>query len=593
MTSTTPIAPPAVAPLKTLYWRAMGMLEPQKRLAILLAVASTAIGLIQLAEPILFGRVIDALSKGEAAFPIIATWAALGLVSVAASVVVSVYADRLAHRRRLAAMAAAFERANTLPISYHAEKGSGAVVRNILSGTDALFSLWLGLLRDHLTAIVGIVFLVPTALAMDWRMALILGVLAAVYTVLNMIVIRKTSTGQAAIERYHTEVYGRVGDVLGNVTVVQSFARVQAEVASMRNLMRDLLDHQFPVLTWWGVLAVLQRAAATLTMVAVFSVGALLAARGELTVGEIVAFVAFANLLIGKLDQVTGFIVGLYRQAPTLDTYFKLVDEKPSIIEKPDAKPLIVREGRVTYENVSFRYGTGSQGVFDMSFEAKPGATLALVGPTGSGKTTTLALLQRMRGTDRGRISIDGTDIADVTIASLREQISVVFQDAGLFNRTIRENIRIGRPTATDAEIETAAKLAEAHEFITEKPGGYDFVIGERGASLSGGERQRLAIARAILKDAPLLILDEATSALDAATEARIKTALDALRRGKTTFVIAHRLSTVANADEILVLDHGRIVERGTFEGLVAQKGLFAKMVSEGGFTVPEPPPQC
>ena len=562
-------------------------------MAILLAVASTAIGLIQLAEPILFGRVIDALSKGEAAFPIIATWAALGLVSVAASVVVSVYADRLAHRRRLAAMAAAFERANTLPISYHAEKGSGAVVRNILSGTDALFSLWLGLLRDHLTAIVGIVFLVPTALAMDWRMALILGVLAAVYTVLNMIVIRKTSTGQAAIERYHTEVYGRVGDVLGNVTVVQSFARVQAEVASMRNLMRDLLDHQFPVLTWWGVLAVLQRAAATLTMVAVFSVGALLAARGELTVGEIVAFVAFANLLIGKLDQVTGFIVGLYRQAPTLDTYFKLVDEKPSIIEKPDAKPLIVREGRVTYENVSFRYGTGSQGVFDMSFEAKPGATLALVGPTGSGKTTTLALLQRMRGTDRGRISIDGTDIADVTIASLREQISVVFQDAGLFNRTIRENIRIGRPTATDAEIETAAKLAEAHEFITEKPGGYDFVIGERGASLSGGERQRLAIARAILKDAPLLILDEATSALDAATEARIKTALDALRRGKTTFVIAHRLSTVANADEILVLDHGRIVERGTFEGLVAQKGLFAKMVSEGGFTVPEPPPQC
>jgi ATP-binding cassette subfamily B protein len=174
-----------------------------------------------------------------------------------------------------------------------------------------------------------------------------------------------------------------------------------------------------------------------------------------------------------------------------------------------------------------------------------------------------------------------------VTLNSLRHQMAVVFQDAGLFNRSIAENIRIGRPEAGDAEVEEAARLAEAHEFIVRKPGGYQFVIGERGASLSGGERQRIAIARAILKNAPILILDEATSALDVETESRIKRALDRLRRGRTTFIIAHRLSTVADADTILVLDQGRIIERGTFRELVAQQGLFAHLVAEGGFSVP------
>ena len=569
------------------YRRAIALLIPEKRLAIMLTLSSVAIAVVQLAEPILFGWVVDALSRGTGAFDLIGIWAALGLVGILAGVVVAIFADRLAHRRRLIAMSDAFERAIALPLNYHAERGSGAVVNTILRGTNELFWVWLGAMREQMTAIVGIVLLVPTAIAVDARMTVILAVLAVVYTVLNLYVVKRTRLDQSKVEVYSSDMTGRVVDVLGNVTVVQSFTRLAAESEALRSIMGNVLSAQYPVLTWWGVLTILQRAAATVAMVLIFAVGAVLSAQGQLSVGEIVSFVAFANLLIGKLDQISGFFVRIQQAAPAIGKYFELIDEQPAHADKPDAHPLAHPKGAVRYENVSFHFAGSAQGVEGLEFAAAPGQTIALVGPTGSGKTTSMSLLQRLRGPETGRITIDGHDIADVTQVSLRQSIAVVFQDAGLFNRSIGENIRIGRPEASDGEVEHAARLAEAHDFIMAKPGGYGFVIGERGASLSGGERQRIALARAILKDAPILILDEATSALDAETEAKIKRALDALRQGRTTFIIAHRLSTVANADTILVLDHGRIVERGTFDGLVAAGGLFARMVAEGGFTAP------
>ena len=573
------------------YRRALALLATERALTLWVALSGIAVAAVQLAEPVLFGRVVDALSRGQEAFPTIGLWAALGLFGIVASVVVAVVADRLAHRQRLSALGLAFERAIILPISYHAEKGSGAVVRTILAGTDALFWNWLSFLREQLTAVVGIAVLVPTAITMNASMALILMLLAVLYLIFNLIVVRRTSAGQATVEQYHNNVYGRVGDVLGNVTVVQSYARLAAEMQAMRAVMSELLAAQYPVLTWWGLLTVLTRAAATITMVAIFAVGAVLVQRGEITVGEIVAFVAFANLLITKLDLLSGFAVRIFQYAPTLRSFFDLIDATDGAVEHPSAKPLKIGAGNVAYEHVSFRFRNSDQGVFDATFVAPAGKTIALVGPTGAGKTTTLALLQRLRSPEQGRILIDGEDINQVTLNSLRHSIAVVFQDAGLFNRSIGENIRIGRPEASDAEVEEAARLAEAHDFIVRKPGAYNFVIGERGASLSGGERQRIAIARAILKNAPILILDEATSALDVETEARIKRAMDRVRKGRTTFIIAHRLSTVADADLILVLDGGRIVERGSFRELVAANGLFARLVAEGGFIEPETKP--
>ena len=585
-----------------IYKRALALLVVERSQTAWVVLSGVVLAVVPIAEQVLLARVVDALTRGQGAFAIIALWALLGLFGIVSGVIVAVVADRLAHRRRLAALGQAFEHAIILPISYHAEKGSGAVVRTILAGTDALFWNWLSFLREQFVALVGILVLVPTAIYMNATMALILAALAVIYVLANVFVARKTSTGQAAVEQYHNNVYGRVGDVLGNVTVVQSYARFASEMQAMRTIMSELLAAQYPVLTWWGLLTVMTRMAATITVVAIYAVGAVLAERGQITVGEIVAFVGFAGLLIGKLDLLSGFAVRIFQYAPTLKSFFDLLDATEGVREKPDAKPLERVAGNVRYEHVTFRFKNSDQGVFGVSLDAPAGQTIALVGPTGAGKTvalvgptgagktTTLALLQRLRSPESGRILVDGHDISDVTLNSLRHNIAVVFQDAGLFNRSIAENIRVGRPDATDAEVEQAAKLAEAHDFISRKPGGYAFVIGERGASLSGGERQRLAIARAILKDAPILILDEATSALDVETEARIKRALDRLRSGRTTFIIAHRLSTVANADTILVLEAGRVVERGTFRELVANKGLFARLVAEGGFTEPVPP---
>ncbi|WP_127079382.1 glucan ABC transporter ATP-binding protein/ permease [Rhodomicrobium lacus] len=567
-----------------IYVRALGMLASERWLSIALVAAGVAIAIVQLAEPILFGRVVDALSKGGQAFPIIGIWAALGLFNIIASVALSIMADRLAHRQRLAAMGAAFERAINLPVSYHAQHGTGRLVRIILAGTDQLFALWLSFLREHLTAIISIVLLIPVAISIDTRLAALLGALAVLYFLANTIIIKRTQGGQENVEAYHQDVFGRVGDVIGNVTVVQSYTRLLDETSALRNLMADLLRAQYPVLTWWAMLTVLTRAAATITMVAVFAIGAILAERGEVTVGEIVAFVGFAGLLIAKLDQLSSFVARIFMQAPTLQNFFDLLDTSGMTIEKTGAVPLENVKGRVTFDHATYRFPNSDQGVFALDFDAAPGQTFALVGPTGSGKTTTLALLQRLRDPQEGRILIDGIDIRDVTLNSLRQSIAVVFQDAGLFNRSIAENIRVGRPTATDAEVEEAARLAEAHDFILAKPGGYGFVIGERGSALSGGERQRIAIARAILKNAPILILDEATSALDNETELKIKRALDRVRRGRTTFLIAHRLSTVASADKILVLEKGRIVEAGTFAALAEAGGIFERLVKAGDF---------
>ncbi|WP_199098842.1 glucan ABC transporter ATP-binding protein/ permease [Dyella sp. ASV21] len=569
-----------------LYLRVIGLLAPERRLAITLAIANLALAGVFFLEPMLFGKVVDALAAtGEGhASRYIALWAAVGLFGVVANVWVSLHADRLAHRRRLAAIALFFEHAAALPQAFHGEYHTGRLGRIMNNGVTNLFGLWLSFFREHLATLLSIVVMVPVALWLNWKLALLMIALLLCFSIFNAVAVQRTHKAQGEVEELHHEIATRAGDVFGNVTVVQSFTRLAAESRALRDMMGRVLDAQYPVLRGWAILSVLNRAASTLTIVAIFALGAALHARGEISVGGIVSFVGFSMLLIGRLEQFATFISSMFFQTQSLRDFFAVLDRRPEIEDQPGALVLPRVRGEVVFEQVSFGYDPVQPALHDLSFRAAPGSTVALVGPTGAGKSTALSLLYRAYDPSAGRVTVDGHDVRDVTLESLRQNIGVVFQEPGMFYRSILDNLRVGNPDAALADIEQAVAAAEAAAFIARKPEGLATMVAERGRSLSGGERQRLAIARAMLKDAPILILDEATSALDNATEVRIQRALDRLTQGRTTFVIAHRLSTVRNADLILVLDQGRLVEQGRFDELIRHGGLFARLAEDGQF---------
>jgi ATP-binding cassette subfamily B protein len=315
-----------------------------------------------------------------------------------------------------------------------------------------------------------------------------------------------------------------------------------------------------PVLSWWAIAAVATRASSTLSLLSIFLLGTWLNLQGLASVGEIVTFMNFATMLIARLEQLVGFVNYLFMQTPKMRDFFGVLDTTPNVADAPNAKDPGRLTGEVVFDRVTFAYDERRKAIEDVSFVVRPGETVALVGSTGSGKSTTLSLLHRVFDPQEGAIRIDGVDIREMKLTALRRNIGVVFQEPMLFARSIEENLRVGKPNATEAEIDLALERAQASEFIARQSDGVKTIVGERGRSLSGGERQRLSIARALLKDPPIMIFDEA------ATENR------------TTFVIAHRLATIRGADTILVFDQGKIVERGSFEELVALNGRFAAL---------------
>jgi len=432
------------------------------------------------------------------------------------------------------------------------------------------------------------VVLLPLSLYLNWRLAILLFLLCVIFTVLTTLVVRKTYGMQSDVEQHYSDLSARASDALGNVALVQSFVRIDAEVQGLRSIANQLLASQMPVLSWWALVTVITRASTTITVLAIFAVGIALHQRGLSTVGDIVMFVSFATMLIQKLEQVVSFINSVFMEAPRLAEFFNVLDAVPAVRDRPDAIDTGRLSGLVEFNDVSFSYDGKRPAVEDLSFTALPGQTVALVGPTGAGKSTAIALLHRAFDPQSGFIKIDGMDVRGLKLAALRRNIGVVFQEALLFDRSIAENLRVGKPDASDEELRLAASRAQALDFIERSERGFDARIGERGRLLSGGERQRLSIARALLKDPPILILDEATSALDAATEVKVSAALDEVMKGRTTFVIAHRLSTIRNATRILVFEQGRVIEGGTFDQLVAKGGRFADL-ARAQFMLQEP----
>ncbi|KIZ47475.1 MULTISPECIES: glucan ABC transporter ATP-binding protein/ permease [Rhodopseudomonas] len=573
-----------------LYTRVLELLGKEARLGWLLAGASLLLAAAQFAEPVLFGRIIDVLSgnlstgaleaKAASPWPLLGAWVGFGLFTILCGAAVALNAERLAHRQRQAVLTSYFEHIMQLPLTYHTGTHSGRLMKVMLQGTDALWRLWLGFFREHFVAILSLVVLLPLSLYINWRLAILLFMLCVVFTVLTTLVVRKTYGMQDQVEAHYGDLSARASDALGNIALVQSFVRVDAEVKGLRFVADQLLAAQMPVLSWWALVTVITRASTTITVLAIFSVGILLHQQGLTSIGEIVMFVSFATMLIQRLEQVVSFINNVFMEAPRLREFFNVLDAVPAVRDRPDAIDPGRLSGLVEFNDVSFSYDGKRPAVEDLSFTALPGQTIALVGATGAGKSTAIALLHRAFDPQSGHITVDGMDVRGLTLSALRRNIGVVFQEALLFDRSIADNLRVGKPDASDEELRVAAQRAQALEFIERGEQKFDTKAGERGRMLSGGERQRLSIARALLKDPPILILDEATSALDAVTEAKVNLALDEVMKGRTTFVIAHRLSTIRHATRILVFDNGRVIESGTFDELVAQRGHFAELAA-------------
>ena len=540
-------------PLKV-YRRALQLLKPVRSLAITLTLANLALAAVPFVEPILFGKTIDLLTQASTrgaeatlhdGIRIFGIWLLVGVGGIALGALVSLHADRLAHRLRLDVLAEYFAHVLRLHLAYHRGAHSGRLLSIMHSGGDRLFQLWLSMFRSHLSTFVALLVLLPLTLFLNWKLALVLIVLTAVSTAVTAFVTHRTHAAQSEVQSQHTKLAEQAGDAIGNVVLVQSFVRQMAELKQLRQVIDQVLKAQFPVLNWWAAVSVLNGAASTITIITIFALGAWLNLKGEASVGEIVTFMGFATHLIGRLGQVVGFTNSLFMQAPALAMFFEVLDTRAAVQDLPGAVPLERVEGRVAFENIVFSYESGRKALDGIDFTVEPGRTVALVGETGAGKSTVMGLLLRQYDPQQGRVLIDGTDLRRVTLDSLRANIGVVFQESLLFFRTIEENLKVGRPEATEEEMIEAARLAQAHDFILRQPRGYQTLIGERGSNLSGGERQRLALARVLLAGHHVVVLDEPTAHLDAGTAEAVLLDLLGALGAKTVLLLAHQPGNV------------------------------------------------
>lgn len=472
-----------------------------------------------------------------------------------------------------------FAKIQRLSFSYHDRNQTGQLM---IRATDDVEKLRLFIGQGLLLAVQALVLLsgALTLLAItNWSLTLTVIAILPVALVLFMVFGRISQPLFAAVQIRLSALNTVLQENLAGIKVVKAFAREPEESARFKTAAQQLLDQQITLARIFSFLFPIIFLIANLGQAAVIYFGGRQVIGGSLTVGQWQMFSLYLLYVFFPIGQL-GFIISQMSQASASATrIFEILDAQSDVVDKPGALPLPPVEGRVEFNNVTFRYfNSGEPVLSQIDLLAQPGETVALLGATGSGKTTIINLIPRFYDVSAGEVLIDGHDVRDVQLDSLRRQIGIVLQETNLFTGTIRENIAYGRPNATDDEISAAARAAAAHDFIVSFPDGYDTAVGERGATLSGGQKQRIAIARALLLDPRILILDDSTSSVDVATEVQIQQALDRLMSGRTSFVIAQRISTVVNADQILVLDKGRIVARGQHADLMETSELYAEI---------------
>ena len=472
-----------------------------------------------------------------------------------------------------------FAKVQRLSFTYHDQNQTGQLM---IRATDDVEKVRLFIAQGLVLAAQAFILLTVTLIilvATNWQLTLVvlptLPIALVLFVVFGMVSQPLFVQVQMRLSALNTVLQ----ETLAGMKVVKAFVREKHEQARFDKAADDLLEQSLKVSRTFAFLFPLVFLIAQLGQAGILYFGGRDIVQGTLQLGEYQKFSLYLLYVFFPLAQL-GFIISLMAQAGASSTrIFEILDAKNDVADKPDAPILPAIQGHVTFKDVTFRYFGGSDPVLkNVSFEAQPGQTIALLGMTGSGKTTIINLIPRFYDVSEGAVLIDGHDVRDVTMDSLRSQIGIVLQETNLFSGTIRDNIAFGRPEATMDEVIEAAKAAAAHDFIQTFPDGYDTPVGERGTTLSGGQKQRIAIARALLLNPRLLILDDSTSSVDLMTEYRIQKALDNLMRGRTSFVIAQRISTVLNADQILVLDKGQVVARGKHEELMEQSPIYAEI---------------
>lgn len=571
---------------KAAFRRLVDYLKPHKGSVAVGVAANIGLGLAALVPPLVYGRITDFAILGSApaaeryrmlivsALALLVVYALSSVMMYARAYVMHVLGEKIILQLRKEV----YSRLQVLSISYFDARQTGEIMSRVTNDTEVVEEFVNHAADTLISDLIRLVAMCAVMFVVAPLLALIALVPVPILFILAFRFAKRVRRIYRAVRERLAEINAKVQENISGIRVIKAFAREDHEYANFRRNVESFYDMRVQAVALWSRFFPSVQMLVRVGQVAIWVAGPVLVMRDAASMGTLVVFTLYLQMLYEPIGNLARINDTIQRSLAAAERIFEIIDEEPSIRDADDAVEMPRMRGYVEFDHVDFRYDDGEEVLKDICIKAEPGQIVALVGRSGAGKTSIVNLIPRFYDTTAGRVLIDGFDVRCVRQDSLRRQVAMVLQDTFLFNGTVRENLRYGKLDATDAEIEEAARAANAHEFVMALPNGYDTEIGERGVKLSGGQKQRVAIARAVLADPRILILDEATSSVDSESEYLIHRAMDRLMEGRTTFVIAHRLSTVKHADQIITLEHGRVSEVGDHKSLLSRDGAYSQM---------------